>query len=471
MQDASMKQADGTVRIVAQNDELATGPERSHWRTTVLCLMIGCATAVQLSPFLDGWILTADDALFHYWAMTRPPEDWLAIGWSTALWKAKLGEFLSIPVMVAGNAAIESVTIRAANLAVFAMSLGVFALWLGRQFGGGLALAFAIVALTVTPLRFFHMPPTSYPFFPSLQVVLLMVCLLGLRARGLLGAVAFGGIVLAMLSSEYTLLLGSALILFEASREVRSLQVLVVDKRLWVLGLTGLVHIAFREFGAGNYTEMSGTLETGRIIQVVVYHTLNGTALGPAGFPFDLGTLSAADFTSAALAAGATGGSVLLAAPYLGKPNARTAPVLALVVLVVIAMTGPIALLEKYRDWCDSPSHCAYIDSRYAGWAAMIVLALPLQAALRRISAIGPAMTIGLLAGLTALQNASVAHEMRIHLEPWRVAERSVCGGEGVWAAFVESEVGRSVSFHETDGRTRADYWQAWADGTSCPQE
>lgn len=178
--------------------------------------------------------------------------------------------------------------------------------------------------------------------------------------------------------------------------------------------------------------------------------------------------LSWVEIARAIVIAAVTAGIVLLAAPYLKAPPAPVLPILFFAVLMAVAMTGPIALLEKYRNWCGSSAECAYIDSRYAGWAVMLGLGLVLQWSLRRAGKVTVALVVGLLSGVTAVQNALVATEMRAVLAPWEVAEQRVCAGGDAWPEFVASDLAQSISFHETPDRTRFDYWQAWAAQVGC---
>jgi len=440
-------------------------------RAALACVILG-ATALQLRPFLDGWMLTADDALFQYWGLTRPVPEWISWSWGIAVWKGKLGEAFSMPLMIAGNVAIDQPGVRAANLAVFAASVALFALWLGRRFGAALGLAFGLVALALTPLRFFHMPPTSFPFFPTLQIALLLVCLMAIRARGVVGALAFFGLTLALVSAEYALVLGAALILFEVARDIRSLPAMMVDRRLLALAMAvGAQAIFALAVAEGDYLDASVEREFGRMAEVIVFHTANGTALGPAGFPV-AEVLDDPGERIRALAAGvATGLAVLLAAPWLRRgPAPRPWPALALALALALAMTLPIALLAKYRDWCDPAAACAYLNARYAGWAAMVALALPLAWAARALPAVLPGAALGVLATFTAFQNSAVAAEMREWRAPWRAAETAHCAGAAEWEAFLATEAAERVPFHVMEGRDRSDYWRAWTTGVSCPR-
>ncbi len=449
----------------------APGRLRRLRRAATVCAIL-VAAALQLRPFLDGWILTADDALFQYWGLTRPVREWISWSWEIAVWKGKLGEAFSMPVMIAGNVAIDQPGVRAANLAAFAASVGLFALWLGRQFGAAFGLAFGLVALALTPLRFFHMPPTSFPFFPTVQIGLLLICLMAIRTRGPGGAAAFLGLTLALVSAEYALVLGAALILFEAARDIRSPNALVSDGRLLALALALAVHAAFAlAIAQGDYLDASLGGEVRRVAEVIAFHTANGTTLGPAGLPFAEAAVGAAERVRALAAGTATGLAVLLAAPWL-RQGAAPSPwvALALALGLVLALTLPIALLEKYRAWCDPASACAYLDSRYAGWAAMVALALPLAWAARALPAWPTAVALGLLAAVTALHNGAVAAEMRAWRAPWRAAEAAHCAGASGWEAFLATEAAGRVPFHVVEGRDRSDYWHAWSAGVTCAE-
>jgi len=252
-----------------------------------LLLFLSSACVLQFLPFLQGYYLTADDVLFQYYGYTQTAQDWLAIGWDTALWKSKLGEFISIPIMVLGNLNIDSLLIRVLNILVFLGSALLFALWVKERITPQVALLFALLFIAMTPLRFFHMPPTSYPLFPSIQIIVLLSCLLLIKKfHGAVRILAAIGCLLAMLSSEYTLLLGGALILFELIRDARSIRLLNRDIRVWIAIAALAGHLVVRNvLGTGDYTEVSAEMRLDKVLSIVAYHSLNGTVLGPADFP------------------------------------------------------------------------------------------------------------------------------------------------------------------------------------------
>lgn len=448
--------------------------ERWSW-DTALILGLAALAVLQLIPFLTGHHLTADDVLFQYWALTKSPSGWIATGWDTALFKAKIGEAFSIPVMVLGNAAIDTMAMRAMNLGVFAASVVAFALYLRRLFGPSLALTFGLVVVAATPLRFFNMPPTSYPLFPSLQIIVLLVSMLAIDRPGPAGRVAAAAVCLAMISSEYTLLFGAALVLFELGRTAvrtdTSRISLLFDRRAVALVCAIIVHVIYRELiGHGDYTAASGWSDPGQILAVVVNHAGNGTIFGPASVATDWSNAGLAGFALAA--AVGSGGALLVAAMArrLAAPRPRLMEVLAFAVLLALALTVPIALMEKYRDWCVAPTRCAYIESRYAGWAILTLVAAGLQHALatRYKAVLAAAMVVGLTTGLTAGHNAAVAEKMRAHLGPWRAAEAARCGGNNAWRDFLVSPTAESIPFHITESRTRTDYWRAWGERITC---
>jgi len=436
-----------------------------------IMMLLAVSATLQFLPFLRGYHLTADDVLFQYYALTSPAGDWFITGWKTAIWKAKLGEFLSIPIMVYGNAGIDYLVVRVINILLFISSIAIFSLWLKRHFTAGFALVFILLIISTIPLRFFHMPPTSYPFFPSIQIIVLVASLLAIKRQGTLKIIAVLGCTLSMLSSEYTLLLGSALILFELLRDMRRVSSLVTDSRVWVLICALAGHLIVRNIvGSGGYTSVSEGLDIQKISRVIYYHTINGTIFGPTSFPINFGSLEAMDYARSAIVSISAGMSAVLMMPYIRafKAQASLFSIMTLAVLIVFALTVPIALLPKYQAWCTSPGACVYLESRYAGWAVILIISAIAQRLIYKVHGIIPAVLISFFAFVTALQNSATAHEMDRSIEPWHSAKKALCENVGNWESFLQSDVAQSIPFHVTSERSRADYWSAWAGDVEC---
>lgn len=440
--------------------------------TVFLCLLIACT--LQFLPFFHGYYLTADDVLFQYFGETQSIQDWLAIGWDTAIRKAKIGEFISIPIMILGNLYIDSLLVRILNICIFLGSAVLFALWVKEQLNAQIALLFMLLFIAMTPLRFLHMPPTSYPFFPSIQIIILLSCLLYInKSHTTIKTISAFGCLLAMLSSEYTLLLGGALILFELTRDTRSARLLSKDIRVWISIAALIGHLVIRNaLGTGNYTEVSGEISLKKVLSIVAYHSLNGTILGPAGFPIENQFLQSFDYVRSAVCAFFVSSAAYL---ILGKvKNYRTpSPILAVAILsflVILALTVPIALLPKYQAWCSSPSACAYLESRYAGWAVMLILAALVPLGIRKLGRGLITTTIGVAALITSLQNGATMQRINEGLEPWRLAQIRFCENKSSWEKFLESDLANSIPFHTTPDRTRRDYWNVWTQGVNCAQ-
>lgn len=449
--------------------------DAQNWAASLaifLCLFSACA--LQFLPFLHGYHLTADDVLFQYFGKTQRVKDWVSIGWDTAIWKSKLGEFISIPVMVLGNLNIDSLPIRTLNLLIFIGSALLFALWVKERLNSQVALLFMLLFIAMTPLRFFHMPPNSYPLFPSIQIILLLSCLLFINksCRAIRIIAAFGSLF-AMLSSEYTLLLGGALILFELTQDARSARLLSRDIRLWISIAALIGHLMVRNFlGTGEYTEVSTYISFNKALSIVAYHSLNGTILGPADFPIKDQLLQPGDYVRSVVCA-----LFVSSAAYIISGQVKTDwnPILirsltALSVLIILALTVPIALLPKYQAWCVSPSACAYLESRYAGWAVMLSLTAFVPLGIRNLGRWLIATIIGAIALITSLQNGATMQRMDETLEPWRLAQVSFCENNFSWETFLESDLANSIPFHTTPDRTHRDYWNVWARDVSCTQ-
>src|SRR6056297_1248866 len=207
---------------------------------------------LQFSPFLNGYFLTADDVLFHYFSLTGTPLEWLEQGWRTAIWKSKLGEISAIPLAVLGNSAIESAGMQIANVVLFIGSLAMFAAYLGTLFGGHLGFLVGVVVVALSPLHFYHMTPTSYPLYLSLQIMLGFACLIALwrlpaGGRLRLGRMmAFPLLFLVLVSSEYMLFFIVAATVFDAglvsSKAKARLWTFLSDRRSWTIALAFMTH-------------------------------------------------------------------------------------------------------------------------------------------------------------------------------------------------------------------------------------
>ncbi|MBL4767603.1 MAG: hypothetical protein JKY94_07785 [Rhodobacteraceae bacterium] len=451
--------------------------ETTHFSSLEM-LVILALISLQFQPFLTGYYLTADDILFHYWAMTRPPVEWFKIGWETVLWKAKLGEFLSIPTMILGNLHIDALWMRILNLLIFVSSFVVLSFYLSTVFGRRLAVLALIAIVALSPLRFFHMTPTSFPLFLSLQFIVGIISLMALRRSGNGRRIAFAVLFLALISSEYTLFFIGALTVFDAIQIIRrrstiSFLSFVAEPRLIAVFLAFATHVIVRNWvGSGDYTAVSGLTNPMDLFSVQLFHTLNGTILGSASFDVSLAPKGALEVVRAILVGGLT---YYLVCSALGKPGLNRGNFItffAFCVFVIFCITFPIALLEKYRIWCSSPAVCVYLDSRYAGWFLAIFLGGCLAFVRQsRVTRICSATAFALLAVITSLHNGTVSQAMVAARAPWVSAEIALCQGNISWNTFLDTEYATNIPFHITENRSRNDYWKAWADTQPCTLE
>lgn len=438
---------------------------------------------LQFAPFLHGYFLTADDVLFHYIAITSTPVEWLETAWKTAVWKAKLGELSAIPLAVLGNSGIESLVVRILNVGLFLSGLAMFAAYLGVLFGRSFGVLAGIFIVALSPLHFFHMTPTSYPLHLSPQIILGFGCLIALRhlpadeqhrIRRLAVCLL---LFLALASSEYTMFFIGAAALFDAgiacAGSKTRLRTLSTDPRAWIVVLAFLTHILFQKtIGTGSYNAMSGQGQLLAIVKVQFWHSLNGVILGPAA----LESLSANVLPNTASevlrAIGIGAATFICTLIALTRSQLRRSDLYLLIglcLLVILCLTLPIALLQKYRDWCTSPRQCIYLDSRYAGWAVAVILG-GVAAAMshRRVARISWSAGLALFAVISALHNTHVSERMVEARAPWRIATDALCREARAWDSFLTSRTADQIPFHVTDTRTRQDYWIAWARVQDC---
>jgi len=441
----------------------------------ILLFLASGLVLLQFWPFAHPYLLTADDTLFQYWALTRSPAEWLAIGLDMATWKSKLGELLSVPLMIFGNWGIESLGVRILNLAFFITSIALFAAYVARYVPKQTTFLVFLLVVSLSPLRDYHLPPTSYPFFPSVQLIFGFLCLRGLTKGHALRLVSALGLFFVLCSSEYTLFLLGALIAFEGAVQLTRLGLsAALREPASLICLAALAsHVLWRMFmGDGDYTEATGFEDLYSVLRVQVFHTLNGVIMGGASLSGPGTELPLWDLVRATMAgvfAGLAALVILRRAPPLNL--SRLGLILGLSAVIIFFVTFPVALLAKYRDWCHSLEVCTYLDSRYAGWGLVLSIAglasyLNKAAVLRFVFAI----SVGGLTTLTALHNGVVSRELQLRQLPWRMAEVSVCAGSSAWVEYVRSDLAQSIRFHvhPTQDRTRDSYWMAWAAAHTC---
>jgi len=441
----------------------------------ILLPLVLALVVLQFWPFAHPYLLTADDTLFQYWALTRSPAEWLAIGLDMATWKSKLGELLSVPAMIFGNWGIESLGVRLLNLAFFITSLALFAAYTARYVPERSAFLIFLVIIALSPLRDYHLPPTSYPFFPSVQLIIGFLCLQGLTKGPALRFMSAFGLFVVLCSSEYTLFFLGALIAFEGAVQLSRVGLSVaIREPASLIGLAALVcHVLWRMFvGDGDYTEATGFADISGVLRVQVFHTLNGLILGGTGLTGDVSDLPPWDL-GRAIMAGVLAGLAVFAALRDVRPLCLPSlgTLVGLAILVVFFVTFPVSLLVKYRDWCQTLQDCSYLDSRYAGWGLALAIAGFVSYFNR-----GPALRfifatcLGVLTVLTALHNGVASRELQVRQLPWRMAAVTLCAGPSVWEEYVRSDMAQGIRFHvhPIENRTRTSYWMAWAAVQTC---
>lgn len=345
---------------------------------------------------------------------------------------------------------------------------------------GVLATVF-IVALS--PLHFYHMTPTGYPFYLSPQLILGFACLIILHRLPAGNRLHPGRIMaylvlyLVLLSSEYTLLFIGGIAVYDAAivsyRGKARLRTLMTGGRGWTVTFAFLSHILFQNFiGTGQYTATSGQGQLATILNVQIWHSLNGLTLGPAALSsLSSKTLPATVFEVFSVL---TIGVTTFATAFLTLKRVRLslpdlAVLIGLCLFGILCLTLPIAMLQKYRDWCVTPDQCAYLDSRYAGWALAAMLSgVAAATSARRVSRVCWSVGLGLLAVLGALQNNHVSKRMVEARTPWRIAQVELCGGTLTWDRFLASQAAADIPFHVGENRTRQDYWTTWAEVQDC---
>jgi len=459
----------------------------------VTWLALAAIIALQAQPFTYGFRRSADEidflvALFGGW---RAVEE---VAISAAAAQGRLGFLAVMPLNAIGAYLADSLTARWGFALLHFGTLVLFAAHFSIISRTDVTRALLIILVSAQTIGGIHdyMPPISYPLQNTLPILALLVArctiLMTPSGRGASYMMWSARIVflLAILTTEYAFLLGSALLAAEYSfalarrwRQAASpVEVLlgVVRQRAFLYDAAMVVlalcaYLAYRWLHPSGYTGnvIDAGLEIGRVAETTMRHILAGTILSRE--MFDIASLPR-DALPIAVAVGILTATCMFAVLY----DVRGLPSPLLVALgAVLAMayvTFPLAGNARQQSWCVDSGACGYLDSRisFLGFAVVVICVIAL--ALRRMPTYRSAMvmvaaisgTTGLLAAATYARNLHGGLAMAVDAKAWERAALLACYPEALPAAgprllqLIDPE--RSVRFHP--GADKAKFWREY---------
>lgn len=335
-----------------------------------------------------------------------------------------------------------------------------------------------LIFLALHPLAFEHLPPTSFPLQNTIPFFVLIACRLAATIvveRGVWMVIGRSLQIIAMLSTEYALLLGLVMISAEtlSRHPVRSRQLLgwlhrvLRESAVWgdvatlvlVIGPYVGYRLAFPSSYDGNTLDGIGNLSA--TMKTTLRHIVDGLVLPRlnsnifiAPLPVWIGTVLSGFGMYAAMR---------MACRVAAGNGTPLGPVVLFLVGAMVFVTLPVSASVKQQNWCSVWDHCAFLDSRTTILGVVLVLALLITKILHhwpnnKIRKNLHRMVSGftaLIFALTGLHNWDVAEKMRLSAEVWDSARTLACVPKLIPAApdqltnLIDPK--RVISFHSPD--------------------
>jgi hypothetical protein len=423
--------------------------------------------------------LTADDNEYHLAALK-----WLSGELDLRTFIAdklsaggRVGYIPQLALAIISHVAVESWWFQVFSVGVFGASFVAAGLWL-KQFSRRLGPIFVGLAAAFVPLLAHHLPPNSYYLQFTIPLLVLFTSRV-LRATSFIEdpqskhtfryVLSLVFLFLAVLSTEYALILAACCLLAEACINDRAeytglISTFSARRAEWLLialamviwcGTLLLSPGKYSAGGAGNVVELPSVMWWHAVSSLSVYH-FSAAAWGQ---------LRSRQLLEAALI------FVVFATFFIftlktGSPerlSIRKATQLSLLGLAMAAgTTFPVALYQKYQEWCDL-GDCTYVDSRHAYFGILICLSV-VAVKVQRPNAI--ALTVAAVAAATWLFNQLSRDVLLAAQEPWRLAQLASCS-EQVTAhriADILSDLGepKGPLWHPWLSTERARYWRLY---------
>ncbi|MHB0776540.1 hypothetical protein [Halomonas sp. WWR20] len=433
--------------------------ERESTRHVNWLLMVGLIFlfALQFTQFIQGYRLTADGALFLQYAWQGWDQVWQAAD-TTAIHDGRVAQYFMTPLNALGSLLAGNIVTRGIMVAGYYGIMALFSVYasqlIAKEKFATTALIF-LCLLSLHPLVYEHMPPTSYPLQNTLPFFIFISLRLYLWFRPqspeLLQGILYIVMALSMIVSEYVFLFATALIAAEhfanaasPQRETRQYYLgpipirarrLLEDSLLTLIVL--VINIAFRVVFPSEYdgNTPDGLSNIGRFLTTAILHAFSGTAF------YQIPKLDVTQVSVTTWAESILVGVVTLACCWpllLRLPRFSLRKIVVLSVfslLLMLYVTLPLAATSKYQTWCLEGGSCGYLDSR-TSYLGIGILFLCLVTALslvfksersRKCLLALVALVLSCMAALNYAGNQLMANDMKMKSQAWDNARQFAC--------------------------------------------
>lgn len=420
--------------------------------TGKLVLIAGLLVAgINGAFFTSGYWLNADDVMFLQFFIEGPEAiiDALIL---YARHQGRIGQHVLMALNILGAGLADKFLFRMFYVAAFFLSAYLFLRWFEIVSRHRVATVAFLLVAALTPLHFYHLPPTSFPLQNSIPFILLILSrLVLLRARKAgrhqwTAAWALSVFSLTMALTEYAFLLGSGMLaveyLFQLSRS-KSISRAVNIFRSWrfvqdiITCLVPLIiYLVWRLLYPSAYdgNSLDGFLNPALALRVWLQHAFG---LNYIVFPEGVAAFgSTTQRTVPSLLTGIITGLVIYKiTPQLAKFKRPLISAL-LAVFFALYVTFPTSMTEKQQQWCSDFGSCVFLDSRIAfpsSILALIFISAFLLSVARKLRLLSFLLRIGIplaAAGSTVItlsHNAWMSDHMKERMIVWDNANRVSC--------------------------------------------
>lgn len=403
---------------------------------------------IQLVLFTAGYRLTADDAMFLQYAWRGLDHVWEAAR-EFAYLTGRIGHFFMTPLNALGAYWAGNWLTRLLMVLGYFGVMVLIACYASRLLAAGAwrVTAFMLLGmLALHPLAYEHMPPNAYPLQNTVPFLLVLAVRLWLvtqsQAPTPLVAILYVIQGIAMLVSEYVILLATALIAIEhlnhaatsSGNQRKFLGISVCGPKLLAdTLLVALVMAIYLLFLWGYPSQYEGNSIDGlpnleRFFLTSVYHVLSGLSFYHLSLPeMTLATWGMTLLVS--LTTFAAAWYLLLRMPL---PSRKQAIITLLVTaFFMLYMAFPLAATSRQQQWCLEFNSCGYLDSRtsFLGVGVLLYCCAGLLLIKRPRRKVAPVLAalLALTAGLNHASNQRTANSMAQRSQPWEAASQLAC--------------------------------------------
>ncbi len=444
---------------------------RKIWSNSLLFLMATLAV-LQSLPFLSGYRLTADDVTYHMVVMSglRNAANFV---YEQATEQGRIVHFFDVPFTLLGAYYSENFYFRLFYTILHFLNYLLFGAYISKITRFQISHIIIVFLIILTPLDFYHLPPNAYPFHVSLPIFLIIVSRIGLINTfsdspkfTTLTFTYYSLFLFGIFFGEVAFIFGVCLVLFEfffrkihnKTDETSSEGPLGFNIRLDKTFLfDSLAIMLFLFFYVGFRVQFPSTYAGNQITELpsirstfitLVGHIYGGTSIPAFGrhgiFKLsNVQSLTTIDFTLCIivfLATFACTWRLLNRTSFMDSltsvPYSKLLLLFLVGVLVAVSVTLPIAMVQKYQDWCILKESCIFHDSRVSFFGLCLSLAVIFAILFRTISNVkfSPficlffSVAISIISTMTFINNTLVSKTMSAYVAPWLRAQNIACG-------------------------------------------